>query len=434
MSKLKPLLIVTYYWPPSGGSGVQRWLKFAKYLRKFGWEPIICTPENPEIPIRDNSLADEIPEGLTVIKLPIWEPYNLYRKFLGNKNEKVGIGLASDRKKDSPLKKLGLWIRGNFFVPDPRKFWVAPTAKFLTEYITQNGIGHVVTTGPPHSMHLIGLKLKQETDVRWIADFRDPWTGIYYYDKLMLSWLSNNQHRRLENQVLTAADMVLAVGPSLARELEDKGATKVRVVHNGFDRADYQERDSQNEVEKGFTLGYLGSFLATQNHDSLWQALKEFKAENAEFSNDLRILTVGQLDPVITDSLQRHGLQEDWTEIGYVSHDMIIQHQMECDVLLLMINNTQNAKLILTGKLFEYMATGKPIVCIGPRNCDAAAVLKATSSGWSFHFDDVAGIKKTVRDIYNGSIEFRPDEERVEDFSRERLTEKLSSLLNELPK
>lgn len=171
---MKRVLIITYYWPPSGGSGVQRWLKFVKYLREFGWEPVVYTPENPEMPSSDTSLLSEVSEDIEIIKTKIWEPYSFYKRFIGKKkSEKINTGFLSESKKPKLTEALSVWIRGNIFIPDARKFWIKPSVKFLKKYLADNPVDAMVSTGPPHSMHLIALGIKKSLNTPWIADFRD---------------------------------------------------------------------------------------------------------------------------------------------------------------------------------------------------------------------------------------------------------------------
>ncbi|HPD95904.1 MAG TPA: glycosyl transferase family 1, partial [Tenuifilaceae bacterium] len=174
--KTKRVLIITYYWPPSGGAPVQRWLKFAKYLERFGWQPVIYTPENPESFYDDESLMRDVPKDIEIVKSHIWEPYDIYRMLTGKKGEKIAVGFTSADKKKGVSHNLLMWLRGNLLIPDPRIFWVNPSVRFLKKYLKENPVDVVVTTGPPHSLHLIGLKLKRKLKVKWLADFRDPWT------------------------------------------------------------------------------------------------------------------------------------------------------------------------------------------------------------------------------------------------------------------
>lgn len=427
---LKKVIIITYYWPPSGGSGVQRWLKMSKYLPQFGWEPIIVTPSNPEIPIRDDMLETEVPDGLTVIKQPIWEPYDLYRKLLGKKDEKIGVGLTSNVGEGTTGKNLGVWIRGNFFIPDPRKFWAKPMVKFLSDYMPKHGIDHVITTGPPHSMHLIGQGLKKKIGCKWIADFRDPWTGIYYYDDLGLTKWADSIHRRSEHKVLSSADRVVTVGPNFRKEFLEKGASKVDLVPNGFDPADYQSRKAQKS--DGFTISFLGTFLRDQNHQALWHAIKQLVDENSQFKSDLKLVTVGQLDPSVEKSINEFDLNQFWTRRDPVPHKEIVQYQMDSDLLLLMINDTVHGMGIPPGKMYEYMAAGNPILCIGPKGADSLEIVKRTSTGGSFDVGDVDGIKRFISEQYSGKLRIEANPSEVNEYSRITLSGKIAQILDQL--
>jgi hypothetical protein len=191
----RKVLIITYYWPPSGGAGVQRWLKFSKYLRDYDWEPVIYTPENPEAPAIDNSLEKDIPMGIKVIKRPITEPYLAYKRFVGMKlDEKVNAGFLQEKEKPGLLEGIAVWLRGNLFIPDARRFWIRPSAKYLVNYLKAHPVDAIVSTGPPHSMHLIALQVYKKLNIPWLADFRDPWTGIDFYHQLKLTLLADRIH------------------------------------------------------------------------------------------------------------------------------------------------------------------------------------------------------------------------------------------------
>jgi hypothetical protein len=244
---MNKVLILTYYWPPSGGAGVQRWLKFVKYMRYFNWEPIVYTAENGEMPVIDESLEKDIPENITVLKTPIWEPYTVYKRFIGRKKEdKINASFLNETKKAGFTEKISVWIRGNFFIPDARKFWIKPSIRYLNAYITKNNIKYVISSGPPHTMHMIALGLKKKhPDVKWISDFRDPWTNIDFYEKLMLSKWADRKHHQQELSILKTADIVLSVGEAMSNEFRNlylnAGGTddsKFKVLTNGYDEED----------------------------------------------------------------------------------------------------------------------------------------------------------------------------------------------------
>ena len=426
---MKKVLIITYYWPPSGGAGVQRWLKFAKYLSDFGWEPIIYTVENGEYPVLDYDLLDEVPKGITVLKTPIWEPYSIYKKFTGRKKEdKINSGFLSEKKNPKLLDKLSIWIRGNLFIPDARKFWIKPSVNFLINYLIDNPVDIVVSSGPPHSSHIIALKLKEKNKLPWLADFRDPWTNIDYYKELLLSKKSDLKHKKLENIVLNKADKVITIGKSLSEELKALGANNIDVIENGFDPDDFQSNEYIS-LDKKFSIAHIGSFTPSRNHIIFWQAIKELIDENSNFSKELKLQLVGKVDYSVKMNIEKYGLEKHVNYIGYVPHGEVIEYQKKANLLLLMINNTPNAKGIITGKVFEYIASKRPILVVGPEDGDLSTIINTTKSGIVCGFDDVKKLKLTLLRLYNNEINFEPNPAA---YSRKSLTKKLSEILNQL--
>jgi len=425
---MKKVLIISYYWPPSGGAGVQRWLKFAKYLPEYGWEPHVYTPENPEAPAQDESLLKDVSDKVVVIKQPIFEPYGFYKKFTGNKKS-VNAGFLSENK-DSRKKlteQLSIWVRGNLFIPDARMFWIKPSVKFLKKYIQDEGIETIISTGPPHSMHLIALDLKKKMNVKWIADFRDPWTNIDFYKDLMLTKLADRKHHRLEKEVLQTADEVITIGKTMAKEFEQIRKQKVQVIPNGYDTSDFQQ--APNVVSSNFTIVHVGSINADRNHEVFWESIAELCQEHAAFSAKLRIHFVGKLDYVVKESVERNGLMEYFEETAYIPHDKVKEYLFKADILYLPLNNTPNAKGILSGKFFEYLATGKPILGIGHPEGDAAEIMAETKAGVMADFEDKEAIKKFVMDIFEqDSMGQKIDMETRLAYSRKSLTANLVSL------
>ena len=267
---MKRVLIITYYWPPSGGSGVQRWVKFAKYLPKEGWQPVIYTPENPEFTAIDRTLAAEIPPEAEVIKRPILEPYGVYKKLLGKKGSEGGEVNPINGGKKNWKQKLSLFIRGNFFIPDPRVFWVRPSIRFLKRYLKEHPVDAIVTTGPPHSMHLIGLGLSKATGLPWLADFRDAWTNMFYYKYLELGKRADEKQHRLEKAVLDNATIVVSVSPYEQKDFQKITSNEVRLMTNGFDPADYR---ADSETDEFFNITLTGLFASAGNPRVLWKVL-----------------------------------------------------------------------------------------------------------------------------------------------------------------
>ena len=433
---MKRVLIITYYWPPSGGSGVQRWLKMSKYLPEYGWQPVIYTTENAEYPIIDHSLEKDVAPNIEVIRRPITEPYSAYKKFLGiNKDETVKMGFIQEKEKSKSWKSdLTLWVRGNFFIPDARCGWVKPSVRFMKEYLNEHPVDAIISTGPPHSMHLIALKLKEALGLPWIADFRDPWTEIDYYNDLHLTAWADRKHHRLEQEVLTKADKVVTVAPDGARRLGRLGNRNVRTIYNGFDRDD----DTQMPVNlsEQFTITYLGVLSKIQNPSNLWQALSELIKEDSGFDKSLKINMIGQIDSTVVSSIDENGLTQHVAYSPYMPHDQVsaVHRSSTLLLLLLMPDSEPRAKGLLTGKLFEYMASGRPILCIGPEDGDAARILRETGAGQTVSFGDKEKMKDILQDLYQKYLDKDlPDNtsEEVEKYSRKAMTLLYSKLLNQ---
>jgi len=443
---MKKVLIITYYWPPSGGAGVQRWLKFVKYLREFGWEPVIYTPANPESPINDDSLQKDLPEGITVLKTEIWEPYLFYKRLMGQKkDEKINAAFLTESKKPKRFEKLAVWIRGNFFIPDARAFWVKPSVKYLEEYLKQNPVDAMISTGPPHSMHLIAKGLKKKMNIPWMADFRDPWTNIDFYSKLMLLPFADKKHKRLELEVLRDADIVTCVGKTWLWELEEllrksapakftpEVAKKFVFISNGFDPGDY---DSVGEVKADakFSMAHIGTLDKSRNPDGLWKVLASMVKKDAQFAKDLEIKLVGKVDIFVQEDIEKNGLNANLNKIAYLSHHDVTVVQKQSQVLMLLINRTPNAMGITTGKFFEYMAAKRPILCIGPKGGDADKILDETKAGLLSDYDDVATLEKNILYYYNNFKAGKLVSEGVntEKYSRKMLTGEVAKVLNNI--
>ena len=428
---MKRVLIITYYWPPSGGAGVQRWLKFVKYLRRFGWEPVIYTPENPEFPETDFSLAKDVPENLEVIKQPIWEPYDTYKKLLGRKKEeKINAAFLSEKKKSSILENFSVWIRGNFFIPDARKFWIKPSIKFLQAYLKANPVSAVISTGPPHSMHLIAMEVSKRMNLPWLADFRDPWTNIDFYKDLKLTSRADALHRKLEKQVLSQAGAVTVISRGMEEDCHKLYERRYEVITNGYDPED-TDISHPPEMDKKFSIAHIGTLVSSRNPETLWIALKEMLFEDAKFAADLEIKLVGKVDYKVMESIEKYGLTSFLRKIDYMPHNEVVKCQQQSRVLLLIINNTPNAKMILTGKFFEYLVARRPILCLGPADGDAAAILTETNAGLLADFGDAGAMKNNIRLLYNkfGNGQLNSESSNIEQYSRLELTRKLAAAL-----
>ena len=411
---MKRVLVIAYYWPPSGGSGVQRWVKFAKYLPKEGWEPVIYTPENPEYTAIDRTLEAEVSPDLEVIRTPINEPYNIYRKLMGR-------GASTDMKtltagaaggavteissgKKSLKQRISLWIRANLFVPDPRIWWVKPSVKFLTEYLKGHPVDAIVTTGPPHSMHLIGKAFHERLGIPWIPDFRDPWSRMYY----------------LKHLPMTGASW---------KKLRAQTGTPVAMITNGYDSADFE--GPAPEPDGFFNLTHTGLFAADGNPLGLWKVLG---AMPSAFKDKLRIRLSGKVDAEVMQAIEAEGLKPNVVTLGYLNHAAAVREQRAATVLLLPLRNDPEYRPILPGKLFEYLASRRPILGIGQTDGAMARVISEAKAGITADWADEAAMAAFLNDAWElfckGGVP--ATEGNIEKYSRESTARELARLLDSI--
>lgn len=441
---MKRVLIITYYWPPSGGSGVQRWVKFAKYLPKEGWQPVIYTPENPELTTIDKTLAAEIPPEAEVVKTHIFEPYGIYRKLMGKGSStdlKALTSAGSDGNEVNPVnggkkswkQKLSLYIRGNFFIPDPRIMWVRPSVRFLKSYLKDHPVDAIVSTGPPQSMHLIGLELSKATGLPWLADFRDPWTKIFYFKHLELTHRSEAKHQALEKKVVDGATRVIAVSPMVKKDFEAITSTPVELITNGFDEEDFND---PFEADEYFNITHTGLFASDGDPEILWKVLAAKCQEDKEFQKLLRIRLVGKTDQEIVNSIETAGLGPNLVNLGYQSHEVAVREQRNASVLILPLRKEPEYEAVLPGKLFEYLASRRPILGIGQTDGAMAQVVRNTGSGIVYDWNEEQKIRRWVDFSWEEfkNHELLDNATDISMYSRRRLTKRLVSLLEEITK
>ena len=421
------VLIITYYWPPSGGSGVQRWLKFTKYLSDFGIKPVIYTVDSPEYAVIDRSLEKEVSGDLEILRGGIWEPNKLLGRW-GRRQKNASAGFLESNPSWS--ERILRFIRANFFIPDARSFWIKPSVKILSNYLRNNKIDVIITTGPPHSAHLIGLALKREFGLKWVADFRDPWTSIDYFHKLPLTRRSRNKHLELEREVLSSADRVVVVGEQMKEEFSSF-SDAVRVIPNGYDTP---ENENEMALDSEFTMTYAGLMNADRNPESLWKVLGELVEENPEFAKDLKLRMVGSCSGEVLSSIEKNGLKQNLEYLGYQDHEQVSNYQCSAQVLLLTVNKVPSAKGIVTGKIFEYMRARRPVMAIGPTDGDLAAILNETRCGTIVDFDDLSRMKEVLVVLYKefktGTLEV--NSRNIDKYHRRNLTRELFEMLKEM--
>ncbi|MDR6302174.1 glycosyl transferase family 1 [Mesonia maritima] len=429
---MQKVLIITYYWPPAGGPGVQRWLKFATHLKNFNIEPILYVPENPHYPIQDKSLLDEIPKDIKILKKPIAEPYRFAKIFSKKKTERISSGIIDKKKSNSLLQNALLFVRGNFFIPDARKYWVKPSVEFLKNYLEENNVSTVITTGPPHSLHLIGLKLKENSSLKWIADFRDPWTSIGYHKELKLTKFAEKKHVQLEKEVLTKASHILTTSFKTKQEFATITQKPITVITNGFE----QKKHEKIPLDEKFTVSHIGSLLAERNPINLWKALAELVQENRDFKEHFQLQLIGKVSGEVVQSIKNEGLQDFLLNRGYVSHRKAIEYQRKSQVLLLIEIDKKETEAIIPGKLFEYLATNRPIIAIGPKNWDVKKILADVRVSIPFLYLEKEKIKSQILKYFKAFQENSLKENPVglEKYTRKALTEKLSEVIKKTAK
>ncbi len=426
----KKILIITYYWPPAGGPGVQRWLKFIKYLPDFGIQPIVYIPENPTYPIVDENLVKQVSDKAIILKHKIFEPYQLASFLSKNKTKKISSGIIPNQKKQSFLDKTFLWIRGNLFIPDARVFWVKPSVAYLEKYIVDNNIDTIITSGPPHSLHLIGLELKQKLDLKWFADFRDPWTTIGYHKSLRLSSFAAKKHKYLERQVLNTADTIIVTSKTTKTEFQVITNKPIAVITNGYDTEEVEKQT----LDSKFSLAHIGSFLSERNPLILWECLVELLHEIPDFKSYLEIKLIGAVSQEVLETITQFGLNSYLNNLGYVSHSQAIAHQRKSQVLLLIEINSEDTKSIIPGKLFEYMVSNRPIIAIGPKDSDFAEIITNTNTGVFFEYSEKMKLKSVILDFYNQFLDGKLQSNGVglQNYARRNLTKELVELLNKV--
>ncbi len=429
MSK-KKVLIITYYWPPAGGPGVQRWLKFVKYLPEYDIDPVVYCPENPNYPIIDESLVNEIPNNITILKQPINEPYGLASIFSKGSSKKISSGVIPKAKKQSFIEKTMLYVRGNFFIPDARKNWVKPSVEFLSDYIKEHQIETIITTGPPHSLHLIGLQLKASLGVKWFADFRDPWTTIGYHKDLKLTESSKAKHLSLEQKVLNTADQIIVTSNHTKNEFQTKTKQPITVITNGYDSHNVRV---EGKDEK-FTLSHIGSLLSERNPVVLWETLSELIKENKAFSEVFRLQLVGVVSDDVIESIHKNGLKNYVDVVGYVSHDDALKFQMKSQLLLLIEIDSEDTKAIIAGKVFEYLISETPILAMGPKDADVEKIITSTNTGTYFSYNQKAELKLQLLTYFEAfqNNTLKVNAIGLQPYSRRALTEKLAKLIKSI--
>ena len=432
----KKVLIFAYYWPPASGPGVQRWLKFVKYLSEKDWEAIVITPENGSYPNTDSTLLKDVPESVKVERTKTLEPFRLFNLLTGQakRGNTTSVGMGDIKGSTSLIKKISAFVRANFFIPDARKGWKRFAINKGRELIASNNIDLIVTTGPPHSAHLIGLALKKEFGVPWIADLRDPWTNIYYNKFLPRTKRTIEKDSALENKVIQTADAITVVGNGQKEEFEDR-ARRIRVIENGYDEEDFHNKE-ESKSDNLFRLSYIGNLKTNQNCRTLWEVISELSNEVDEFKKDFRLSFTGNIHSEVSETFKEYMIEELVEILPFVPHDEAVQRMIAAQALLFLIPDSSNNKQIITGKIFEYLASRTPLLSIGPVDGDASEILKTCKRSPMLDYSEKKAIKEELKRLYTmwkqgtKSLRISGDEHQV--YSRRNLTFRLANLFEEI--
>lgn len=425
---MKKVLVIAYYWPPSGGSGVQRWVKMCKYLPQNGWLPVVYTPLNPALTAVDDTLAADVPAEVEVIRRRIIEPGQFSRK---TTNAQV---TPINGQKKTLKQRIAMWIRGNLFIPDPRVLWVLPSVRFLCRYLREHHVDAIVSTGPPHSMHLIAKMVARRTGLPWVADFRDPWTRMFYFKHLSLTPRAESLHVKMELSVLDGATRVVAVSPLVQLDFQQATETPVELITNGFDAQDFPDMPRSSFSSEHFTLLHAGLFAADGNPTVLWEALGEMVTSDSDFARDFRLVLCGKTDSAVVSALCEAGLGDNFTDLGYVDHKSVVQRMKGAAALMLPLRKEPEYRATLPGKLFEYLAARRPVIGVGQKDGAMAAILSSTGVGQCFDWDEKQAMKTWIAACYQAwkKGELGDNQADLSAYSREGLAASYARLLNEI--
>ena len=434
-SALKKVLIVSYYFPPSGGPGVQRVLKFVKYLPAFGWQPVVLTVENGDFPARDESLLAEIPEAVKVYRTRIFEPYSLYRKLTGKApNAPVDVeNIPGSSGKRSVAESAASFIRSTFFIPDARIGWYPYATSEGLEIIRREGIQALYSSSPPYTTAVIARRLHQATKVPWIAGFRDPWTGFLSTPHRW--FFPAAVDRYLEHSVLRDATVIEAAWRGILKDFTKKypeiDCTKLFYLPNGFDSEDYPAIDTPRNER--FTLTYTGSLYGKRNPQTLLTAVEQLVRERSVDPEKILIQLIGRQGSEVREMVERSTINASVRLVPYLPHGESIRELLRSDALLLIVDEADGSDEIVPGKVFEYLGARRPIITLAPPGA-VSALITETRSGLVAHNRDIPGIKAAFLETYNAFQYHKPaaaqNEGAVRKYERREITRHLAALLN----
>ena len=434
MSK-KSIGILAYYWPPAGGSGVQRWLRFSNHLCDLGWDVHVFTFKNPKYPILDNTTLEKVNPLIKVSKISGFEFPNFltrysseeslrdYMRYRGNYG--YGLGMNKFFRGRSPEKSFTFMLRELFLFPDARKFLINPAYKFLKQYYSENNLSALITTGPPHSMHLAGMKLKKDLGINWIADFRDPWSN-FFQNKLLNQLKSTmKKHEQAENEVLESCDAAFTTSKSLRSKFLNKNSSTF-YIPSGF-----EEKIESTNHDK-FRILYTGSMKKIQNPGNLWQVLQELIESDEQFKQDVEIVLIGNIDRLIFYTNEFKKIR-DRKILSYMSKNELNLEISKAELLVVCSVNYPDSNDIIPGKFFHYLAANKNILGISNKGSDLEKIINETKSGMSFDFNNYDDLKNYIYQCYQNYIKGeKPKNEMNESYLSMSIAKEIDKIVSNI--
>jgi glycosyltransferase involved in cell wall biosynthesis len=437
---MKKILIVAYYFPPSGGPGVQRVLKHIKYLPEFGWQPYVLTVSNGQFPARDESLMEQIPKDIVVERTHIYEPYDLYRLLTGKKKgSAIDVNvIKKDDQKISGIEKIAEFIRATFFIPDARIGWLLTAVKAGKQMIEKYSIDAVYSSSPPYTCSIIARNLKRTKHIPWVAGFRDPWTGFISSPKRW--FLPAAIDKGMEHSVFNEADAVECAWEGIIKDAQTKfpdiPKNKFHHVPNGYDSSDFPIIEPRRNDK--FTVTYTGSMYGRRNPSSLFAAIELLINRGEINPGEIHLRFVGRFGSEVHEMFDSASFSKSIEIINYVPHDKSIEYLMTSDALLLIVDESKESDEIVPGKVYEYIGVVKPLIAIAPQQSAIAQLIKQTSAGRIAHQSETGLIADIFIQYYqdwkNNISGFSPNLELIKSYERREAAGKLASILNTFAK
>lgn len=436
MNGNRKILVINYYWPPSGGAAVQRWLALCNLLAEMGWDVLVLTVDEKyaTYQVYDTSLTAAIHPDIKVYTTRTLEPFGIFKLLFGKKS--MPKPAFADGRKPSLANKIGRFVRGNIFVPDPRKYWKYFAVSKARELITTQDIHLVVTAGPPHSTHFIGQQLKQSLPIRWICDFHDLWTDIIFYNLLYKLPITKKMEKQLERKILEGCDGILTVGEGYKAKLLSKSdkisPEKISIVPIGYDENMFLPKDTPSTAPV-FTITYVGTIAAYYQPEVFFQAVKQLISKYP--AAPVKLLFVGVVPPDMFNNIEAHGLANIWDYKAYVPHADAVAYMKKATVLLLVNPVTPDEEMVIPGKLYEYMASKRPVINITSLKSETAAIIEQCNAGRTFDRTMLAPLTDYLESLLLQWLDKREvvldfNEEAIANYSQRAIAVHLSNYLS----